>query len=95
MAKKKRQPTLQEEIIDVCLRRGIIFPSAEIYGGSAGFFEFGPVGEAIRKNIVDLWEEMFIRSEDNVYQISGSTVLPEKVFNASGHTDSFNDPMWI
>lgn len=95
MAKKKEKskPSLQEEIIDVCLRRGIVFPSAEIYGGVAGFYEWGPVGELIRQNLINLWRDMFINSEDNVFEISGSLILPEKVFAASGHLDSFNDPM--
>ncbi|MFV2014797.1 MAG: glycine--tRNA ligase, partial [Candidatus Heimdallarchaeota archaeon] len=96
MAKKKSkraEQSLQDEIIDVCLRRGIIFPSAEIYGGAAGFYEFGPVGSALRQNLINLWRDMFISSEDNVYEISGSLILPEKVFAASGHIDSFNDPM--
>ncbi|MHA2029679.1 MAG: glycine--tRNA ligase [Candidatus Kariarchaeaceae archaeon] len=96
MAKNKQKgskQTLQDEIIDVCLRRGIIFPSAEIYGGTAGFYEFGPVGSAIHHNLINLWRDMFISSEDNVYEISGSLILPEKVFAASGHLDSFNDPL--
>ncbi|MCH8906448.1 MAG: glycine--tRNA ligase [Candidatus Heimdallarchaeota archaeon] len=96
MTKKKtkgKSKTLQETIIEVCLKRGIVFPTAEIYGGSAGFFELGPVGEALRQNMIDLWRDTFIKSEDNVYEISGSTILPEKVFEASGHLDSFNDPL--
>ncbi|OLS21395.1 MAG: Glycine--tRNA ligase, partial [Candidatus Heimdallarchaeota archaeon LC_2] len=95
MAKKKHKnkPSLQEEIIEVCLRRGIVFPSAEIYGGVAGFYEFGPIGSLIRQNLINLWRDMFISSEENVFEISGSLVLPEKVFAASGHLDSFNDPM--
>ncbi|MHA2171658.1 MAG: glycine--tRNA ligase, partial [Candidatus Kariarchaeaceae archaeon] len=90
MTKKK---SLQDEIIDVCLRRGIIFPTAEIYGSAAGFFEYGPIGEAIRQNIINLWQETFVNSEDNVYQISGSTIIPERVFAASGHLDAFHDPL--
>ncbi len=84
---------LQDEIIDVCLRRGIVFPTAEIYGGAGGFFEFGPIGELLRQNLINLWREHFIRSEENIYEISGSTILPEKVFAASGHLDTFNDPL--
>ncbi|MCY3413540.1 MAG: glycine--tRNA ligase [Candidatus Heimdallarchaeota archaeon] len=93
MAKKKKEPSLQEEIVDVCLRRGIVFPTADIYNGLAGSYEFGPVGSAIKQAIVELWRETFIRSEDNVYEIDGSIILPESVFAASGHIDSFNDPL--
>ena len=91
--KKSKEPSLQEEIIDVCLRRGIVFPSAEIYDGPSGFYEYGPVGDALRRNLMDLWRENFVNAEDNVYEISGSTILPESVFMASGHVDSFNDPL--
>jgi glycyl-tRNA synthetase len=93
MSGKKTETSLQEEIIDVCLRRGIIFPSAEIYGGLSGYYEFGPVGELIRENIVALWKQKFIKSEENIFQISGSLTLPEKVFEASGHLSTFNDPL--
>lgn len=96
MSKNKKESlekTLQEEIVDVCLRRGIVFPTAEIYGGTAGFFEYGPVGTMIKHNIINLFRETFINSEDNVYEISGSHVLPESVFKASGHVKSFHDPL--
>ncbi|MDH5403130.1 MAG: glycine--tRNA ligase [Candidatus Heimdallarchaeota archaeon] len=88
-----KKKSLQEDIVDVCLRRGIIFPSAEIYNGPSGFYEFGPVGESIRQNIIQLWQEAFVNAENNVYEISGSTILPENVFEASGHLESFNDPL--
>lgn len=91
--KKTKVKTLQEEIVDVCLRRGIVFPTAEIYGGMSGFYEYGPVGTAIKNSIIDLWRETFIRSEENVYEISAATILPEAVFKASGHIDSFHDPL--
>ncbi len=89
----KDYKNLQEEIIDVCLRRGIIFPTAEIYGGASGFYEFGPIGELIRQNLISLWRYHFIKSEENIHEISGSTILPEKVFEASGHLETFNDPL--
>lgn len=93
MAKDTDKSSLQDEVIDVLLRRGMIFPTAEIYGGIAGEYDFGPVGELIRQNIIDLWRATFIRSEENIYEIHGSTILPEKVFAASGHLSTFNDPL--
>ncbi|MHA2502073.1 MAG: glycine--tRNA ligase, partial [Candidatus Kariarchaeaceae archaeon] len=84
---------LQDEIIDVCLRRGIIFPTAEIYNPAAGFYEYGPIGAKLRENVIALWQQTFVNSEDNVYEISGSTIIPEEVFKASGHLDGFNDPL--
>ncbi len=89
----KDEKSLTSEVIDVCLRRGFVFPTADIYGSLSGSFCFGPVGEMIRNNIIQLWKETFIKSEENVFQISGATILPEKVFRASGHLDTFNDPL--
>ena len=89
----KSTPSLTEEVIDVCLRRGIIYPSADIYGSMSGSFCYAPVGEMIRQNLISLWRHKFVVSEENIYQISGATILPSKVFEASGHVDTFNDPL--
>ena len=85
--------SLQNDVIDVCLRRGIVFPTAEIYNSYAGFYEYGPVGVKLRENLMVLWQQTFINSEDNVHEISGSTIMPEAVFDASGHLDGFHDPL--
>ncbi len=88
-----------ETVVEVCKRRGIIYPSAEIYGSLAGFWDYGPVGNLIKRNIEDYWRECFIgpgtdsNCNSNIVEISGSTVLPEDVFEASGHIDSFVDPI--
>lgn len=84
--------TLLEEVMTVSLRRGILYPSAEIYGGLAGFYDFGPIGTRIRNNLIQLWRTRFIESRDNIYEISGNTILPSPVFKASGHLDHFTDP---
>ena len=85
--------SLQNDVIDVCLRRGIVFPTAEIYNSYAGFYEYVPVGVKLRENLMVLWQQTFINSEDNVHEISGSTIMPEAVFDASGHLDGFHDPL--
>ncbi len=85
--------TKLQDIQTVCLTRGIIFPTAEIYSGMSGFFDFGPVGTLLRQKFVNYWREEFVKSHDNVFEIDGSTVLPEKVLQASGHLDSFVDPI--
>lgn len=81
-----------DEIMTVSLRRGILYPSAEIYGGLAGFYDFGPIGTRIRNNLIDLWRAWFIERRDYVYEVSGNTILPSEVFKASGHLDHFTDP---
>jgi glycyl-tRNA synthetase len=82
-----------EEIQRICLNRGIIFPTAEIYPTLSGFWDYGPVGTLLKKKLIDYWREFFVKSEDNIFEIDGSTILPEDVFKASGHIKSFVDPI--
>lgn len=82
-----------EKIQKVCLSRGIVFPTAEIYTGLSGFFDYGPVGTLLKRKLIDYWREFFVKSEDNIVEIDGSTILPERVLIASGHVDSFVDPI--
>jgi glycyl-tRNA synthetase len=84
--------TLTEKINDIAARRGIFFPTAEIYGGVGGFFDWGPIGSLLRQKIIRTWREFFVKSEDNVYEIDGSLILPFNVLKASGHIDHFTDP---
>jgi glycyl-tRNA synthetase len=81
-----------EKIADVAARRGIFFPTAEIYGGTAGFYDWGPIGALLRQKVIETWRGFFVRFEDNVYEIDGSAILPYAVLKASGHVDHFTDP---
>jgi len=82
-----------EEIQKVCLNRGIIFPTAEIYSTISGFFDYGHVGTLLKRKFIDYWREFFVKSEDNILEMEGSIILPERVFEASGHLKSFVDPI--
>ncbi len=93
MKTSKTDKSRMEKVVEVSKRRGIIFPTAEIYGSLAGFWDYGPVGTLIKRKIENYWREFFVASEDNIVEISGSIVLPESVFRASGHLDSFVDPI--
>ncbi len=82
-----------EEVTNLALRRGIFFPSAEIYPNSpSGFWEFGHIGTKIRNKILDFWRKELVLKED-FEEIFGCQILPEKVFISSGHLESFNDPV--
>jgi len=73
--------------------RGLYFPSAEIYPKSfAGFYEYGPIGNKIRLNLIKFWRNEFVK-KNNFLEISGSIILPESVFQASGHLKNFDDPI--
>jgi glycyl-tRNA synthetase len=78
--------------MELSLRRGILYPTAEIYGGLAGFYDFGPIGTRIQNNLISQWRDYFVEQRDIVYEIGGTTLLPLEVFRASGHLDHFTDP---
>jgi len=80
------------EILSLCKRRGFLFPSYEIYGGVAGMYDYGPLGTALRNNIVDIWRRLYTLGEGFV-EIDSETIGPEAVFKASGHVDEFADKM--
>jgi glycyl-tRNA synthetase len=83
---------IYEKIIDLALRRNIFFPSAELYGGFSGYYDFGPIGAALKQNIISAWRDWFIR-KGRALEIDGANTLPEAVFEASGHLENFVDPI--
>lgn len=85
--------TVMEKIVSLCKRRGFIFQGSEIYGGLAGTFDYGPLGLAIKKNIERLWWKQFVDDRTDMYGIDASLISSAKVWEASGHTTTFNDPL--
>jgi glycyl-tRNA synthetase len=84
---------LSKKIVEICKKRGIIFPAAEIYGGVAGFFEYGPIGVLMKRKLENYWLEYFVKAEENIFEINGCVILPDFVWKASGHLKSFVDPL--
>jgi len=82
-----------EKIISLCKRRGIIFPSSEIYGSFAGFFDFGNVGVELKRNVENSWWKHFVQEREDVVGIDGAIITHPNVWKASGHLESFNDPL--
>lgn len=82
-----------EKIVALCKRRGIIFPSSEIYGGFANSYSYGPLGSEIKKNVKDLWWKRFVRDREDMVGIDGPILLHPKTWEASGHVAGFNDQM--
>ena len=81
-----------DKIMDICVRRGFLWRSCEIYGGVGGFYDLGPLGVALERGIKDLWRELFVVQEGG-YEIDTPTIMPEVVFVASGHVAKFHDPL--
>ena len=84
---------LMEKIVSLCKRRGFVFPGSEIYGGLAGTFDYGPYGVVLKENIERLWLSMFRDSRDDMYGVDAAILMNPKVWEASGHVQTFADPM--
>jgi len=83
----------KEELFNLALRRQLFFPTAEIYSDApAGFWDFGPIGVRIRNKVLETWRCELLEKE-GLLEISGCQILPKAVFEASGHLQSFNDPV--
>lgn len=80
-------------LMDVSLRRGFFYPSAEIYGGCAGFYDFGPLGVLLKRKFENTWRDYFLGLDQNFVEIDTTHIMPEAVFEGSGHLESFNDPL--
>ncbi|HXG24735.1 MAG TPA: glycine--tRNA ligase, partial [Chthonomonadales bacterium] len=82
-----------ETIVSLCKRRGFVFPSAEIYGGFANTWDYGPLGVELRRNIRDAWWKAMVHERDDVVGIEAALITNPKVWIASGHVESFTDPL--
>jgi len=80
-------------LMDLALRRGFFYPSSEIYGGSAGFYDFGHLGVLFKRKFENAWRDYFLGLDQNFVEIEPCTIMPEAVFEGSGHLKSFNDPL--
>ena len=86
-------PNTMEKIVSLCKRRGFVFPSSEIYGGIGGFWDFGPLGVEMKNNIKYWWWQSMVRQRDDVFGLDSTIIHNPKVWEASGHTLSFTDPL--
>ena len=82
-----------DTIVSLCKRRGFIFQAGELYGGLAGFFDYGPLGSLLKNNIKDLWLEKFVHSRTDMFLLDSAIVMGEKPLTASGHVGGFSDPL--
>ncbi|MEK6973863.1 MAG: glycine--tRNA ligase [Nanoarchaeota archaeon] len=82
-----------ESILNIAMKRGFFFPTAEIYNAKAGFWTYGHLGTLMKRKFEDLWREYFLGLDTNYFEIEGNNILPRDVFIGSGHLKNFNDPM--
>jgi glycyl-tRNA synthetase len=82
-----------EKIVSLCKRRGFIFQSSEIYGGLNGFWDYGPLGVELKRNLKDFWWRRNVREREDMVGMDGSIIMNRAVWKASGHEETFSDPM--
>jgi len=82
-----------EKIVSLCKRRGFIFQSSEIYGGLNGCWDYGPLGVELKRNVKDYWWRVMVRERDDVVGMDGAILMSRAVWKASGHEETFTDPM--
>ncbi len=82
-----------DELASLCKRRGFIFQTSEIYGGINGFWDYGPLGVELKRNIKETWWKTTVQARENVVGLDSSIIMHPRVWEASGHVGNFKDPM--
>ena len=82
-----------ETLVSLCKRRGFIYQGSDVYGGLSGTWDYGPLGVALKRNIMNLWWRRFVDERDDMYGVDAAILMNQKVWQASGHVDTFVDPL--
>lgn len=82
-----------ETIASLSKRRGFIYQGSEVYGGLSGTWDYGPLGVALKRNIMNLWWKTFVDDREDMYGVDAAILMNQKVWQASGHVDTFTDPL--
>jgi glycyl-tRNA synthetase len=85
--------TTLEDIVSLAKRRGFIYQGSDVYGGLSGTWDYGPLGVTLKRNIMQLWWKMFVDARDDMYGVDAAILMNQKVWQASGHVDTFVDPL--
>src|SRR5439155_16378633 len=93
MPEPQLQPDLMEKVVNLCKRRGFVFPSAEIYGGFRSTYDYGPLGSLMLRNVKDAWWRSMVQLRDDVVGIDAAILSTPKIWEASGHLANFTDPL--
>ena len=86
-------PDLFEKVVNLCKRRGIIFNSAEIYGGFRSAYDYGPIGVQLLRNVKDAWWHAMVQMRHDVVGLDAAILSPPQIWEASGHLENFTDPL--
>ena len=86
-------PDVMEKLVSLCKRRGFIFQSSEIYGGTGSVWDYGPLGVELKKNLKDRWWFSMVRARDDIEGLDAAILMHPRVWEASGHVETFTDPL--
>jgi glycyl-tRNA synthetase len=92
MAEPKSNESM-EKIVSLCKRRGFVFQSSEIYGGINGFWDYGPLGAELKRNVKELWWRSMTQQRDDVVGLEATIIMAPEIWRASGHVETFADMM--
>lgn len=93
MSDKNIRNDKMESIVSLAKRRGFIYQGSEVYGGLSGTWDFGPLGVTLKRNIMNLWWKMFVEDREDMFGVDAAILMNQKVWKASGHVDTFVDPL--
>lgn len=93
MSDKSEKNVQMENIVSLAKRRGFIYPGSDVYGGLSGTWDYGPLGVTLKRNIMQLWWKMFVDDREDMYGVDAAILMNQKVWQASGHVDTFVDPL--
>ena len=82
-----------EDIVSLCKRRGFIWQGSDVYGGMAGTWDFGPLGVALKRKIMDAWWNYWVESREDMFGVDAAIIMNPRTWQASGHTATFADPL--
>ena len=89
----KPPPTTVDHVVSLAKRRGFVYPCGEIYGGTRSAWDYGPLGVELKENIKRQWWKSMVQMRDDMVGLDSSIILPRQVWEASGHVDTFSDPL--
>src|SRR6476619_2308308 len=86
-------PDVMEKLVSLCKRRGFVFQSSEIYGGTGSIWDYGPLGVELKRNLQDRWWNAMVRQRDDIEGLDSAILMHPRVWEASGHVGGFVDPL--
>src|SRR6478736_3819528 len=93
LSRMAKQTSIVDTVVSLCKRRGFVFPSGDIYGGTRSAWDYGPLGVELKENIRRQWWKSMVTSRDDVVGLDSSIILPRETWVASGHVGTFTDPL--